>query len=363
MKRENQTKNEGNNWNKVCLVSEFPPPPGGMAVQAALLVDKLQGEGIPVVTVKTNQTVPQFLLIDKLATLYRFFKYLRKLIPAVYKSEIIHVFSHSYVSFFLFTYPVFLFSKLFGKQYVIHYHGGGAEGFLDKWNFFIKCVFNNAAVLIVPSGFLQEVFSKFGYGAIIIPNIIEISQTKFKIRKIKNPTVVITRHLEKVYNVECAVRAFAIMQRKYPKAHMTILGDGSERKKLENLVKEMRLEKNIVFTGNVKNDEIFNYLAESNIFLNSSNFDNQPVAILEAFAVGLPVVSTNAGGIPHMVAHGENGLLADVNNHEMLAERMVALIEDPDLVNKLVKNGRERLKDFYWENIRLKYFSIYKKAN
>jgi glycosyltransferase involved in cell wall biosynthesis len=98
----------------------------------------------------------------------------------------------------------------------------------------------------------------------------------------------------------------------------------------------------------------------ASVFLNSSNVDNMPISILEAFAAGLPVVSTNPGGIPVLVDHGRSGLLVERNDHEGLATAALQVIEDPALAAHLVSEGYREAQRFAWDNIFPELLRVYR---
>jgi glycosyltransferase involved in cell wall biosynthesis len=141
-----------------------------------------------------------------------------------------------------------------------------------------------------------------------------------------------------------------------------VLGGGPEEAQLKALATELKIAEAVTFTGYVDNRELPRYLSESTVFVNASNVDNMPISILEAFAAGLPVVSTEAGGIPHLVAHGISGLLVPLNDHGALAAAVGNVIEDPALAERLARAGRAAAEDFAWESVFPRLMAVYGKA-
>lgn len=160
----------------------------------------------------------------------------------------------------------------------------------------------------MPSRYLVDVFAKFGLEARAVANIIDQKRFKFRERNPLLPVFLSNRNLYPLYNVACVLRAFAIIQQKFPDAKLTIAGDGSERPSLELLSRELKL-RNVEFRGLVAPDKMSQLYDEAHIFLNGSNIDNMPGSILESFASGMPVVTTAAGGIPCIVTNEKTGLL------------------------------------------------------
>lgn len=341
------------NQPNVILISEYPPPAAGMTVQAYQILTRLQVEGYPIQGVRTNPVLPPiFSWIDKVKVVRSLIKWIIFFISCrkILKSDIVHIFSSSGLNFYLFTLTSLMLAKLTKKKIIINYHGGGAEVFFSKHSKLLSWSVGHCSKLIVPSRYLQEVFKKFGFESEIIGNIANVEQFNFKRREIDVPVVISTRNLSKIYNVECAVKSFSILQKKFPGAIFYIAGDGPEKENLKSQVTHLNL-RNVHFLGNLKNEDMAFYIEKSNIFINTSTVDNMPGSILEAYASGLPVVSTNVGGIPYMVEDRVSGLLADNNDFEKLGELLILVANDSTLVSKLVINGYAQISALKGETI------------
>jgi len=146
----------------VCLVSEFSPPPGGMAVQAEMLAAGLRQQGHRVIEVPTNALAHGSIwrklpLVRGMLNLSLYFS---RLWPSCFKADVVHIFSNSYLSFFIFSFPAVAAGKVMGKRVVIHYHGGAAEKFLNRWFWLARLGLESADIIIVPSGFLEAIFGR-----------------------------------------------------------------------------------------------------------------------------------------------------------------------------------------------------------
>lgn len=332
---------------KIGIIGEFPPTCGGMAAQAGYLAENLTKEGLSVSTIDRGRG-----LIRAIISNLRIFN-------LIFTVDIFYVFTNSHLSFYLHSVIPVIVGKLFGKKAIIAYHGGAAEKFLSrKINFLAKAVLKIADIIIVPSGYLRDIFKKVGLETIVIPNIINTNRFAFRDRDKISPRLIMARHLEPEYNVGLAIKALKIIIERYPDARLTICGDGSEEVKLKELAESLKIANSVEFLGSVDNDKIADVYHRSDIFLNCSNVDNQPVAILEAFACGLPVVTTKAGGIPYMVENGKTGLLVELNDHEGMAKSVMQLVEDPQLAKKLVMDARDGLKRHGWGSIKLATVSM-----
>ena len=139
---------------------------------------------------------------------------------------------------------------------------------------------------------------------------------------------------------------------------MTVLGDGSQRASLGQFVSNEGIS-DVTFTGRVERDDIARYFDEHDIFLNTSSIDNMPVSILEAFAAGMPVVSTSAGGIPTMVTHGVTGCLVDLDDHEGAARCILELLADPEYAGRMIRAEQDEIEKFQWGIVGGQWESLY----
>jgi glycosyltransferase involved in cell wall biosynthesis len=348
---------------KVGVVCHFPPPPGGMPGQAEALVRNLSAEGHPALRIRTNLGTSRLALwldgIRGLRTLVRGPVFLARLIRDVVRVDVLHVNTCSGLYFFLFAMPALLLGSLFRRRTVLHYHSGAAEQFLAAWPRTIRWVLGFADIIIVPSEFLRGVFAAAGLEAFVVPNICDLGRYPFRPRFDAVPRVIVARHLEKNYNVACSLRAFALVRERHPEATLVVLGGGPEEAMLKALAEELGMADAVTFTGYVDNANVPAYFERSTIFLNSSNVDNMPISILEAFAAGLPVVSTNAGGIPVLVDQGRSGLLAQREDHAGLAAAILLIAESPALAARLADEGYRAAQRFAWENIFPELLRVY----
>jgi len=167
------------------------------------------------------------------------------------------------------------------------------------------------------------------------------------------------RNLEAHYGVDCILRAFADIQKEIPDAVLTVVGDGSQRNALENLATELHLQPRATFTGRVEHEEITRHYSASDIYLNASKIDNQPLSILEAFACGLPVVTTDAGGIPDIVTDENTGFLVPVGDHKALAARALTLLDDPPIAAMMTERARVECERYTWPVVCPQWLDLY----
>lgn len=347
---------------RVLLVAPSLDILGGQAVQADRLLKSFQQEqALEVRFLPVNPRLPApFHLLQRI-------KYVRSLVTSIWyvgslllrapRHDILHIFSASYWSFLLAPTPALLIGKLYRKKTILNYRSGEAEDHLARWRSAVPMV-RLANVVVVPSDYLVEVFARFGIPARAIFNIVDTSRFRFRKRYPLRPVFLSNRDLEPLYNVSCALRAFAIVQRSFPEARLTVLGDGRQRAELEQLAARLQLH-HVRFLGRVAHEKMPEFYDKADIYLNSPNLDNMPGSILEAFAAGTPVVSTNAGGIPYIVEHGKTGLLAPCGDADALAANAIRLLVDPALARSISFAAREQCDQYSWAAVREKWLGLY----
>jgi glycosyltransferase involved in cell wall biosynthesis len=172
------------------------------------------------------------------------------------------------------------------------------------------------------------------------------------------PLIGIVARLEPPKNHVLLFRAFRQVVEHIPETRLVVVGDGSLRQSLEELSVELDLTDRIIFLGERR--DIPNLLAAMNLFVLSSDREGLPVALLEAMAAGLPIVSTSAGGIPSVIEDGVTGLLVGVGNEEGLGLGIERVLKDDELKLWLGKNGKEYvLKHYDLEQVITRYMSLY----
>jgi L-malate glycosyltransferase len=351
------------NNTRICIVVASVDILGGQAIQALRLLEGLREEpAIEVELLPINPRLPRPLRwlqrIKYVRTLVTSIAYIGSLLIRLPRFDVVHVFSASYFSFLLAPTPAILISKLYGKPVLLNYHSGEAEDHLRRWRRTALPVIKLADRVVVPSDYLVSVFAKFGIESERIVNTVDLARFSFRQRQQVAPVLLSNRNLERHYNVECALRAFALVLEQYPNARLLVAGDGSQRNKLRELADTLPLS-SVDFLGAVEPKQMPALYDRADIFINASDVDNQPLSIIEAFACGLPVVTTDAGGIPYMIAEGQTGLMVGRGDHNGLADRVIRLIGDPELASSLALRAREECRRYSWMAVRGRWLRLY----
>ena len=334
------------------LVGPLPPPAGGMANQAQQLSESIEGGNGTVTFVRTNAPYrPEFIRSVKgLRAVFRLIPYLCQLWSTAGKVDVMHVLANSGWSWHLFAAPAVWIAWLRRTPVVVNYRGGEAETFFENSWHIVKPTLSKASSIVVPSGFLEQVFARRNVEVKVIPNILDLGRFGGNCYAKKTDEdrcqIVVTRNLEALYDVGTVIRAFAIIKNQLPDACLIVAGSGPEEAMLKALTSDLGLESSVTFTGRLSNSEIAELYKEADMMLNASLVDNSPNSLIEALASGVPVVSSNVGGIPYLVEHGVSGLLVEPKSPELLADAAIKVLLNEQLKASLIKQGKSVAQRF-----------------
>ncbi|OGY87646.1 MAG: hypothetical protein A2233_01705 [Candidatus Kerfeldbacteria bacterium RIFOXYA2_FULL_38_24] len=160
-------------------------------------------------------------------------------------------------------------------------------------------------------------------------------------------------------NIEKIIKALPLIKNKIPDINLVIIGDGPEKKRLQKLTKDLGMQKHILFTGFLYQQELIDTLQANEIFVTASTSENMPLSVLEAMAVGLPVVAVKALGMPEIVEDRHNGLLTDTDNENELAEKILKLLTTEDLLKKYALSSAQLAQKYTQQKAILEHEKIY----
>jgi glycosyltransferase involved in cell wall biosynthesis len=213
--------------------------------------------------------------------------------------------------------------------------------------------------IVAPSDYLGQACRDLGFRAHIIPNIIGIDHYQFRDRSVIQPRLFWLRALHPTYNPQLAIKTLNILRRTYPEAALTMAGpDKGELEDCQKLVSELALKGAVHFTGFLNKEQINSIACEHDIFLNTARIDNCPVTVLEAMAMGLPVVSTKIGGLPFLLRDNEEALLVGDDNPVEMAKAVICLVKDSQLVKRLTMAARAKVEGYTWPTVRPLWLSV-----
>jgi glycosyltransferase involved in cell wall biosynthesis len=344
---------------RVVLVGPLPPPAGGMANQTRQLARLLEAERAAVEIVQSNAPCrpPVVGRLPVVRAVWRLLPYLAALWRAAGRADVFHVMANSGWSWHLCAAPALRIAHARGVPAVVNYRGGEAAEFLARSASRVRRSMALAARLIVPSRFLQEIFGRHGMQAEVVPNVVDLG-CFFPSREVgsgtavlRSPHLVVARNLEPIYDNETALRTLSIVLRRHPQARLSIAGSGPEAGRLERLAAELGLAERVRFTGRLDREGMARLYREADIALNPSLADNMPNSVLEAMACGLPVVSTDVGGIPFMVRDGATALLVPPRDAAAAAAAVEALLGDAGLRERVASAGLAQVQAYTWPRV------------
>lgn len=201
----------------------------------------------------------------------------------------------------------------------------------------------------------------------VIPNFIEEKMNDFAYvhcqrQQLADPNERIITHVSnfrKVKRINDVVETFYRVQQKMP-AKLMMVGDGPERRPAEELVKSLGIRDKVIFFGN--SNEVDSILKYSDLFMLPSETESFGLAALEAMACGVPVISTNAGGLPEVNVQGVTGFMSDIGNVDDMARNAIHILKDENTLNQFKSNALNHSKTFSVDNIVPIYEKIYQEA-
>jgi glycosyltransferase involved in cell wall biosynthesis len=251
--------------------------------------------------------------------------------------------------------------RILNAKYIPKLHGGALPNRIVKTKFFSNLIFKNAYINIAPSYYLFEAFKANGYTNLkYIPNTIELQLYTQSVKVFEVPKILWVRSFAKIYNPIMAVKVYIALKKIYPEAKLCMIGP----KKDDSYEKTVRFAKKnnveVSFTGKLSKEEWIAVSKDYNVFINTTHFDNTPISVIEAMALGLPVVSTNVGGIPYLLEHDVNALLVGDNQTEEMIRQINRLFTEPKLAENLSQKAKETVQGFDWEIVKKQWMDLLK---
>ncbi len=254
---------------------------------------------------------------------------------------------------------VAMLCKFFKLPYIPILHGGNLPSRLLKSKGLSNKLFGKAHTNVAPSKFMMQQFNIAGFHNLTyIPNTIEIKNYPFQLRESVKPKLLWVRSFSEIYNPLLALEIVEILKQRKIDVSLCMVGpdkDGS-LKQCEKVAEELHLP--ISFTGMLQKEAWIVLSKEFDIFINTTNFDNMPVSVMEAMALGMPVISTNVGGLPFLIENNLDGILVPPNNPEAFVVAIEGLIAKPLIAQELAKKARTKMEEFDWEKVKHSWMKV-----
>jgi glycosyltransferase involved in cell wall biosynthesis len=326
---------------KILYIGNKPSAYGGTTTTIETLAILLKNEGFEVYTASSVKNK----LLRFLDMLFVTLKYQNKV-------DLVLIDTYSTLNFYYAVWVAKL-CRILDIPYIPILHGGNLPKRLIESPSFSRKLFGLAKTNVAPSKYLISKFEEKGYDNLLyIPNSIEINEYTFLLRNNIKPKMLWVRSFSEIYNPLLALKILKQLLEKGIEATLCMIGpekDGSLA-----ICKQYAIEHKlpVTFTGKLKKNEWISISKEYDLFLNTTNFDNMPVTILEAMALGFPIISTNVGGTPFLIDNYKTGILVNPNNEDNFVEAISELLANPLLVYTLSENARNQALSYNWEKVK-----------
>lgn len=235
-----------------------------------------------------------------------------------------------------------------GARTALTLHGGGLPDFAKRKRDRVQGLLLSADYVTSPSAYLAESFSDVR-DVKVLPNAIDLAQ--FSAEQDgdgagrspgASPHLLWVRAFHAIYRPWDAVEILHRVGQIHEDARLTMIGadkgDGSLQR-VRDTARRFGLEERVLVIPGIPHEDIAGMLRSADVFLNTTSVDNTPMSVLEALAIGVPVVTTAAGGLPHLVEHGRSALLSPIGDIESMATQVLAVLKDPAVANRLREGG------------------------
>ncbi|CAM3435692.1 glycosyltransferase family 4 protein [Aequorivita lipolytica] len=308
---------------------------------------KLEAEGYTVITASSKRN-KIFRMLDMVFSTIRYRN----------RVELVLIDTYSTQNFY-YAVIVAMLCRLFKLPYIPILHGGNLPNRLKNSKGLSNKLFGKALSNVAPSKYMMHQFKDAGFHNIIyIPNAIEIKNYPFHLRQSITPKLLWVRSFSEIYNPLLALEVLEMLKIKGIDASLCMVGpdkDGTLTR-CKKIASELKLP--IRFTGMLQKKEWIVFSKDFDIFINTTNFDNMPVSVMEAMALGLPVISTNVGGMPFLIEDEVDGILVAPNNTEVFVKATEDLCDNPLKAQELAKNARTKMEGFDWGEVKHNWIKL-----
>lgn len=311
------------------------------------LTQALEGEGFKVVCKSAFQ--------NKIARLLDMF---RGIIVFGYRMDNVLIDTYSTQNFY-YAFLVSQVCRLLHISYIPILHGGNLPQRLEQNPKLSRMLFQSAKVLVSPSIYLKEAFAKHGFTNVVyIPNSLQLQNYSFTIRPMESIRLLWVRSFSDIYNPCLAVDILKELQDQGYETTLCMVGPDTDGALARVKSHAKALGVTVDTPGKLTKPEWRHLAKDYNVFINTTNFDNMPVSVIEAMALGLPIVSTNVGGMPFLIEDKVDGLLVPPNNSKMFVDAILKLKSQPEEMKEMVVNAREKVELYDWQVLKTQWSKV-----
>lgn len=274
-------------------------------------------------------------------------------------ADVVIIDTYSTINFYYAVIVGFLCRK-FNIPYIPILRGGNLPERLEKSKKLCQTLFKNAYKNVVPSAYLFEAFkNKNIQNLIYIPNTIPLENYDFKKREKVTYRLFWVRSFAALYNPEMALQVVEKLQKEGKDVTLCMVGpDKGSMENCEKIAKDKGLP--VTFTGLLDKKAWHKLSEEYDVFINTTNFDNTPISVIEAMALGLPVVSTDVGGLPFLIEKNKTGILISPKDVQAMTDAITDLVSNPEKSQQIANQARKQVESYDWEEVKYKWNEVLK---
>ncbi len=237
---------------------------------------------------------------------------------------------------------VSLWAKLLGKKIIFTLHAGSFPQKIRQFPAWYRRVYGRGSAMTCPSPYLKHQLEAYLPPLQIIPNQLELAAYPLQVKHNFQPNLLWMRTFEDAYHPEMALEVVSLLKPDFPELRLYMAG--SDRGLLQSIKEKTQkagLEDHVIFPGFLNHKDKLRLSKACDIFLCTNRIDNAPVSLLEMAALGLPIISTDVGGIPYFFQHGQNAILVPNGDAKAMAEAVKSLCQQPELGKRLAQKARQ----------------------
>lgn len=247
------------------------------------------------------------------------------------------------------------------KPFILALHGGGLPLLAERYPNRVRRLLRIADAVTTPSHYIKQAFLPFRDDIIYLPNGLNLETYPFKLRANPGPNLCWLRAFHEIYAPSMAVEVVARLRKSFPNVRLAMIGpdkkDGSYEQ-VQKIIRKNGLEDCVDFIGGISKKEIPIWLNKYDVFINTTTLESFGVAVMEAGAIGLPIVTTDVGELPYLWCNEEDALLVPANDAAAMENAVRRILNEPGLAGKLSRNARQNAMKFDWSAILLQWQSL-----
>lgn len=305
------------------------------------LSKSLRQEGYTIYTVsnKKNKTLR---LLDMLFSILKHAKKVDGVLIDTYST-----------SNFYYAYLCSQLCRFLNLKYIPILHGGNLPQRLKNNPKLCKAIFKNAYKNVAPSTYIKAEFEKQAYSNVVyIPNAILLENYPYKERNCDIVKLLWVRSFSDIYNPLLAINILKALLNEGIQATLCMVGPDNDGSLLKAKQYALEMQVEVNFTGKLSKEAWILLSEAHHLFINTTNFDNMPVSVIEAMALGLPVISTNVGGMSFLIENEHDGILVKPNNENEFVAAIKKLQQNPEDTKQMTLNARKKVERFDWEVVK-----------